>query len=134
MVFDQVTHSRDTYQDLVRLMEQHRAERATQLSILRCRPAVLFVVTVTTMMMVTMQLCLPPCLCRILNKFLDNFEEDELPWHESIEPCLSSMTAFISDREVGSQLDRHRQASHHALYLPLRCCSSSSASSIAWLL
>lgn len=32
----QVTHSRDTYQDLVRLMEQHRAERAVQLSILRC--------------------------------------------------------------------------------------------------
>lgn len=35
-VFEQVTHSRDTYQDLVRLMEQHRAERAIQLSILRC--------------------------------------------------------------------------------------------------
>ena len=32
---DQVTHSRDTYQDLVRLMEQHRADRAVQLSILR---------------------------------------------------------------------------------------------------
>uniref|UniRef100_A0A3Q3GTT9 Cullin 7 n=1 Tax=Labrus bergylta TaxID=56723 RepID=A0A3Q3GTT9_9LABR len=29
---------------------------------------------------------------RILNKFLDNYEEDVLPWHESIEPCLSSMT------------------------------------------
>lgn len=43
-------------------------------------------------------------LCRILNKFLDNFEEDELPWHESIEPCLSSMMAFISDREVQTQL------------------------------
>lgn len=37
-VCDQVTHSRDTYQDLVRLMEQHRAERAVQLSILRCWP------------------------------------------------------------------------------------------------
>lgn len=34
-VFVQVTHSRDTYQDLVRLMEQHRADRAIQLSILR---------------------------------------------------------------------------------------------------
>lgn len=44
------------------------------------------------------------CLHRILNKFLDNFEEDELPWHESIEPCLSSMTAFISDREVRREL------------------------------
>lgn len=31
----QVTRSRDTYQDLVRLMEQHRADRAVQLSILR---------------------------------------------------------------------------------------------------
>ncbi|XP_030012031.1 cullin-9 isoform X2 [Sphaeramia orbicularis] len=67
----QVTHSRDTYQDLVRLLEQHRADRAVQLSILR-----------------------------ILNKFLDNYQEDVLPWHESIEPCLSSMTAFINDREV----------------------------------
>lgn len=45
-----------------------------------------------------------PCLRRILNKFLDNFEEDELPWHESIEPCLSSMMAFISDREVNPEL------------------------------
>ncbi|XP_034407585.1 cullin-9 isoform X2 [Cyclopterus lumpus] len=67
----QVTRSRDTYQDLVRLMEQHRADRAVQLSILR-----------------------------ILNKFLDHYQEDTLPWHESIEPCLSSMTAFINDREV----------------------------------
>lgn len=24
-----------------------------------------------------------------------------LPWHESIEPCLSSITALLSDREVG---------------------------------
>lgn len=26
-----------------------------------------------------------------------------LPWHESIEPCLSSMTAFINDREVSER-------------------------------
>lgn len=32
---NQVTRSRETYQDLVRLMAQHRADRATQLSILR---------------------------------------------------------------------------------------------------
>ena len=32
---NQVTRSRDTYQDLVRLMDQHRADRAAQLSILR---------------------------------------------------------------------------------------------------
>uniref|UniRef100_A0A4W3JYY6 Cullin 7 n=1 Tax=Callorhinchus milii TaxID=7868 RepID=A0A4W3JYY6_CALMI len=42
-------------------------------------------------------MCFPP---RILNKFLDNYQEDLLPWHESIEPCLSSMTAFSNDREV----------------------------------
>lgn len=35
LVFVQVTHSRDTYQDLVRLMEQHRGDRTAQLSILR---------------------------------------------------------------------------------------------------
>lgn len=40
------------------------------------------------------------CPCRILNKFLDNYEEDVLPWHESIEPCLSSMMAFVGDGEV----------------------------------
>ncbi|CAN9499553.1 unnamed protein product [Ophioblennius macclurei] len=67
----QVTHSRETFQDLLRLMEQHRADRSVQLSILR-----------------------------ILNTFLEDYKEDELPWHESIEPCLSSMTAFINDREV----------------------------------
>uniref|UniRef100_A0A4W3JYL2 Cullin 7 n=1 Tax=Callorhinchus milii TaxID=7868 RepID=A0A4W3JYL2_CALMI len=39
-------------------------------------------------------------IIRILNKFLDNYQEDLLPWHESIEPCLSSMTAFSNDREV----------------------------------
>ncbi|XP_076018813.1 cullin-9 isoform X2 [Genypterus blacodes] len=66
-----VTRSRDIYQDLVHLMDQHRADRAVQLSILK-----------------------------ILNKFLDNYQEDALPWHESIEPCLSSMTAFINERDV----------------------------------
>ncbi|TNM99371.1 hypothetical protein fugu_012404 [Takifugu bimaculatus] len=90
----QVTHSRDTYQDLIRLMEQHRTERAIQLSILR-----------------------------ILNKFLDNFEEDELPWHESIEPCLSSMTAFISDREVLQQFIHflYRLASLNKDYAVVMC-------------
>ncbi|XP_018580518.2 cullin-9 isoform X1 [Scleropages formosus] len=67
----QVTRSKDTFQDLVRLMDQHRPDRAAQLSILS-----------------------------ILNKFLDNYQEDLLPWHECIEPCLSSMSAFINDREV----------------------------------
>ncbi|XP_063047038.1 cullin-9 isoform X2 [Engraulis encrasicolus] len=69
-----VTRSRDTFQDLVRLMDQHRVDRAVQLSILK-----------------------------ILSKFLDDYQEDLLPWHESIEPCLSSMTAFINDRDVVQQ-------------------------------
>uniref|UniRef100_A0A3B3S9P4 Cullin 7 n=1 Tax=Paramormyrops kingsleyae TaxID=1676925 RepID=A0A3B3S9P4_9TELE len=73
----QVTRSRETFQDLVRLMEQHRADRAVQ---------ILHVFIF--------------CPLRILDKFLDSYQEDVLPWHESIEPCLSSMTAFVSDREV----------------------------------
>ncbi|XP_043992667.1 cullin-9 isoform X2 [Gambusia affinis] len=90
----QVTRSRDTYQDLVRLMEQHRADRAVQLSILR-----------------------------ILNKFLDNYEEDMLPWHESIEPCLSTMTAFINDREVVQLFIRflYRLASLNKDYAVVMC-------------
>ncbi|XP_069394824.1 cullin-9 isoform X4 [Paralichthys olivaceus] len=90
----QVTHSRDTYQDLVRLIEQHRADRAVQLSILR-----------------------------ILNKILDNYQEDVLPWHESIEPCLSSMTAFVSDREVVQQFVRflYRLASLNKDYAVVMC-------------
>ncbi|KAM3863387.1 cullin-9 [Diretmus argenteus] len=91
---NQVTRSRDTYQDLVRLMEQHRADRAVQLSILR-----------------------------ILNKFLDNYQEDVLPWHESIEPCLSSMTAFINDREVVQLFIRflYRLASLNKDYAVVMC-------------
>ncbi|XP_029376537.1 cullin-9 [Echeneis naucrates] len=90
----QVTHSRDTYQDLIRLMEQHRSDRAVQLSILR-----------------------------ILNNFLDNYQEDVLPWHESIEPCLSSMTAFINDREVVQLFIRflYRLASLNKDYAVVMC-------------
>ncbi|KAM3605984.1 uncharacterized protein V6R79_008521 [Siganus canaliculatus] len=90
----QVTQSRDTYQDLVHLMEQHRADRTVQLSILR-----------------------------ILNKFLDSYEEDVLPWHESIEPCLSSTTAFINDREVVQQFVRflYRLASLNKDYAVVMC-------------
>ncbi|XP_016366141.1 cullin-9-like [Sinocyclocheilus rhinocerous] len=90
----EVTRSRDTFQDLIRLMDQHRADRAAQLSILR-----------------------------ILNKFLDNYQEDLLPWHESIEPCLSSMTAFVSDREVVQQFIRflYRLASLNKDYAVVMC-------------
>uniref|UniRef100_A0A8C4VHW4 Cullin-9 n=1 Tax=Gopherus evgoodei TaxID=1825980 RepID=A0A8C4VHW4_9SAUR len=37
---------------------------------------------------------------RILNKLLDSYQEEALPWHESIEPCLSSMSAPSTEREV----------------------------------
>ncbi|KAM6956528.1 cullin-9 [Aplochiton taeniatus] len=91
---NQVTRSRETYQDLVRLMDQHRADRAAQLSILS-----------------------------ILNKFLDNYQEDLLPWHESIEPCLSSMTAFINEREVVQVFIRflYRLASLNKDYAVVMC-------------
>ncbi|MEE6517078.1 hypothetical protein FKM82_027065 [Ascaphus truei] len=35
---------------------------------------------------------------RILNKALDFYQEDVLPWHRSIEPCLTSLGG--SDQEV----------------------------------
>uniref|UniRef100_A0A8C1T9K0 Cullin 9 n=1 Tax=Cyprinus carpio TaxID=7962 RepID=A0A8C1T9K0_CYPCA len=59
----------------------------------------------------------------ILNKFLDNYQEDLLPWHESIEPCLSSMTAFVSDREVVQQFIRflYRLASLNKDYAVVMC-------------
>jgi len=60
------------------------------------------------------------CLYRILNKFLDNYQEDVLPWHESIEPCLSSMTAFINDREVSSQTrGRKLRPTHRSMAINL---------------
>ncbi|XP_026702271.1 cullin-9 isoform X2 [Athene cunicularia] len=37
---------------------------------------------------------------RILNKFLDAYQEGVLPWHECVEPCLSSLSAHSSDQEV----------------------------------
>nr|XP_038032455.1 cullin-9 isoform X1 [Anas platyrhynchos] len=39
-------------------------------------------------------------ILRILNKFLDGFQEDALPWHECVEPCLSLLSAHSSDREA----------------------------------
>ncbi|XP_075352795.1 cullin-9-like isoform X8 [Mycteria americana] len=39
-------------------------------------------------------------ILRILNKFLDSYQEDVLPWHECVEPCLSSLSAHSGDREV----------------------------------
>ncbi|KAM9383000.1 cullin-9-like [Phaethornis superciliosus] len=39
-------------------------------------------------------------ILRILNKFLEGYEEDVLPWNECVGPCLSSLNAHSSDREV----------------------------------
>ncbi|XP_044867648.1 cullin-7 isoform X1 [Mauremys mutica] len=49
---------------------------------------------------------------RILNKLLDSYQEEALPWHESIEPCLSSMSAPSTEREVVQEFVRflHRLA------------------------
>ncbi|XP_077341595.1 cullin-9 isoform X2 [Lithobates pipiens] len=40
------------------------------------------------------------CVYRILNKSLDFYQEDTLPWHKSIEPCLTSLGSTSSDQEV----------------------------------
>uniref|UniRef100_A0A670KD48 Cullin 9 n=1 Tax=Podarcis muralis TaxID=64176 RepID=A0A670KD48_PODMU len=44
--------------------------------------------------------------------FLDSTQEDALPWHECIEPCLSSLSANSNDREVVQEFIRflHRLA------------------------
>ncbi|KAK2531861.1 hypothetical protein Q9233_005521 [Columba guinea] len=38
-------------------------------------------------------------ILRILNKFLEGYQEDVLPWHECVEPCLFSLSAHSSDGE-----------------------------------
>ncbi|XP_071437585.1 cullin-9-like isoform X2 [Pithys albifrons albifrons] len=39
-------------------------------------------------------------ILRILNKFLDSYQEGVLPWHECVEPCVSSLSAHSSNLEV----------------------------------
>ncbi|KAJ7419305.1 Cullin-9 [Willisornis vidua] len=39
-------------------------------------------------------------ILRILNKFLDSYQEDALPWHECVEPCVSSLSAHSSNLET----------------------------------
>ncbi|KAM9803935.1 LOW QUALITY PROTEIN: cullin-9 [Neosynchiropus ocellatus] len=68
---EEVTHSQDIFQELVQLLEQQRSDRTIYISIIK-----------------------------ILIKFLDKYVEDVLPWHECIEPCVSSLSSFLSDREV----------------------------------
>ncbi|KAM9809118.1 LOW QUALITY PROTEIN: cullin-9-like, partial [Syngnathus typhle] len=70
----QVSQSRDVFQDLLRLMKPLRADRNVQLSIFD------------------------------LNKSLYSYQEDALPWHDSIKPCLASLSAFVTDKEVVQQL------------------------------
>uniref|UniRef100_H3B4Z7 Cullin 7 n=1 Tax=Latimeria chalumnae TaxID=7897 RepID=H3B4Z7_LATCH len=82
------------FQALLRSLDQHRGEKVVQQGVLR-----------------------------ILNKFLDNYQEDILPWHESIESCLSSMTAFINDREVVQEFVRflYRLATTNKDYAVVMC-------------
>lgn len=42
----------------------------------------------------------PPLSPRILNKFLDSYQEDVLPWHECVEPCVSFLITHSSSWEV----------------------------------
>ncbi|XP_063774820.1 cullin-9 isoform X2 [Pseudophryne corroboree] len=56
---------------LLNILEQLRSEKALQLSVYR-----------------------------ILTKCLDFYQEDALPWHKSIEPCLTSLGSTSSDQEV----------------------------------
>ncbi|KAM8851745.1 cullin-9 isoform 2-T2 [Synchiropus picturatus] len=68
---EEVTHSRDIFQELVQQLEQQRSDRTVYISIIQ-----------------------------ILLKFMYKYVEDVLPWHECIEPCVSSLSSFLSDREV----------------------------------
>lgn len=45
--------------------------------------------------------CLLFSLTRLLSKFLDSAQEDIIPWHECIDPCLSAVSAHVNDQEVG---------------------------------
>ncbi|XP_040286829.1 cullin-9-like isoform X2 [Bufo bufo] len=53
------------------------------------------------------------CVYRILNKCLSYYQEDALPWHRSIEPCLTSLVSTTSDHEVVQEVVSflHRLAS-----------------------
>lgn len=47
----------------------------------------------------------PPLSPRILNKFLDSYQEDVLPWHECVEPCVSLLITHSSSWEVRGPWD-----------------------------
>ncbi|XP_077469902.1 cullin-9 isoform X2 [Stigmatopora argus] len=71
----QVYQSTEVFYGLLRLMEQQPPAPSVHLSVLS-----------------------------ILNKLLDQLQEDDLPWHDSVKPCLASMSIFIADKEVVQQL------------------------------
>lgn len=47
-----------------------------------------------------------PVSPRILNKFLDSYQEDVLPWHECVEPCVSLLSSHSSSWEVRGPQER----------------------------
>uniref|UniRef100_A0A8B9EWP4 Cullin-9 n=1 Tax=Amazona collaria TaxID=241587 RepID=A0A8B9EWP4_9PSIT len=66
----------------------------------------------------------PPVSLRILNKILDGYQEDVLPWHECVEPCVSSLSAHSSDREVLQEVVGflHRLATASQDCAVVMCC------------
>ncbi|KAH0622787.1 hypothetical protein JD844_025458 [Phrynosoma platyrhinos] len=62
--------------------------------------------------------------CLILNKCLANSQKDDVPWHKTIDPCLSSMIAHINDREIVQEFIHflHRLATINKDYAVLMCC------------
>ncbi|XP_030355123.1 cullin-9-like isoform X1 [Strigops habroptila] len=63
-------------------------------------------------------------ILRILNKILDGYQEDVLPWHECVEPCVSSLSAHSSDREVLQEVIGflHRLATTSKDCAVVMCC------------
>lgn len=59
----------------------------------------------------------PPPSLRILSKFLDSYQEDVLPWHECVEPCVSCLSTHSSSWEVRGPRDC-RQAGVAVLAVP----------------
>nr|XP_060610432.1 cullin-9-like [Anolis sagrei ordinatus] len=61
---------------------------------------------------------------RILNKCLDSSQKESVPWHKTIEPCLSSMNIHINDREIIQECAHflHRLATLNKDCAVLMCC------------
>ncbi|XP_053316090.1 cullin-9 [Spea bombifrons] len=63
------------------------------------------------------------CLYRILNKALDFYQEDGLPWHRSIEPSLNSLGSNCADQELLQEIVSflHRLASTNKDFAVVMC-------------